>query len=140
MILRLQLDAKISADLAVVIIVVVDASKVATEVVKTHAMVHALVVVQNKRMLNLNSKIIMTREQFQGMSDEEAEKCKGKTITFRRETSKSLECRKITDLLHSDPMLRERLHLDKTTKYLGFQLDGKERLFFDAPIDNITIE
>ena len=82
----------------------------------------------------------MTREQFQGMSDEEAEKCKGKTITFRRETSKNLECRKIIDLLHSDPMLRERLHLDKITKYLGFLLDGRERLPFNASIDDITIK
>lgn len=81
----------------------------------------------------------MNKEQFQCISDEYAEQCVGKTITFTRENGIQ-ETGKITGLLLSDLRAKEILHLDKATKYLGFQLDKKERLFFNAPIDNITIE
>lgn len=81
----------------------------------------------------------MNKEQFQCISDEYAEKCVGKNITFTRENG-SQETRKIIGLLLLDHREKEILHLDKATKYLGFQLDGKDRLFFNTQIDNITIE
>lgn len=81
----------------------------------------------------------MNKEQFQCISDEYAEKCVDKNITFTRENG-SQETRKIIGLLLFDPKEKEILHLDKATKYLGFQLDGEDRLFFNTQIDNITIE
>lgn len=81
----------------------------------------------------------MSIEEFRGMSDADAERCIGKTITFTSPDGIQ-QTGKITNVLESDEQEFKRLHLDKATKYLGFRVDKCGRLYFNAPLKSVTIE
>ncbi len=81
----------------------------------------------------------MTPEEFQCISDADAEKQIGKTIIYTTQDGKQ-KVGRITDVIPQDPINIAQLHLQKATKYIGFEIDNSVNLSFCTNLISISIK
>lgn len=82
----------------------------------------------------------LTSNQFTCISDEDAEMYVGRTIEFKFSQSKESQTGIITRLLSFDFSTIPSAYQYKQTKYLGFLIDEKFKLYFNADIDYIIVK